>query len=742
MNNEFKIYTSNTCQISSNCVYQNELIITDETSAKKAFSNDYVCAKYKENKRKNENFISSNIIAFDIDNDHSEKENEWITVDIIKENFKDVPFLVHYSRNNQIEKKGKKARPKFHVLFLSNTIYNAKDYTNIKLKTFEYFPYFDKNALDASRFFFGTENAKVEFVSGNILLSDFLDRVILSNQNIDKSINTAQNKDTLSIEKNYADTNLILEGSRNTTMFKYAIFVLNNYSINQAKEMFDKKSKFCSPLLEEKELNSIWSSAKNYTQNNHEFNYKPTTDYSLTAEANIFGDFLKDKLIYVDKDYYFFNSKYWERNNNIIEQLYSEFTSLQLNEANLYFESIKKIIKEKNIGDIIMSKSKKVILSDDELHIKNKFLDSKKYLEHVYKMRNLMNNEYIFNKVKQKIYKNSNDLNSDPYLFNTPDYTINLKTLEKYQHKASDYITMISSFSPCDEHKEELYKYLKTLFDNETINYIQMLLGKTLIGKNFKNQITIFQGPTNTGKSTLCLLVANVLNNYASSISADIFVQNKYINIEREMSKLENKRFVYCNEVDENSILNSVVLKRLTSEEKIWVEQKYIIPHEINITWDMFLTTNYSPKIVSDDGAIWNRIIRIPFEKSIKSIDSNFIESFTKSYGSALISWLIDGAFMFIKNEYKLPKIINKIKKSLTQYKSEDDLENYLEENIIFDKNNRIETKILYKNYLAFCDKHLQKPLSNNMVTRLLSKRGVERKRGHDKVYYYGIRFK
>ena len=63
-----------------------------------------VCAKYKNNKRGNDNFIESDCLPFDIDNDHAEDEKKWIKPSDVARRFPDVEFFVHYSRNNMKEK--------------------------------------------------------------------------------------------------------------------------------------------------------------------------------------------------------------------------------------------------------------------------------------------------------------------------------------------------------------------------------------------------------------------------------------------------------------------------------------------------------------------------------------------------------------------------------------------------------------------------------------------------------------
>ena len=89
------IYVSSTTNNNKNCFYPNKVIVGDEQSACLAFSHDYVCAKYKDNYRSQKNFISSSLLPFDIDNDHSENEKEWITPSKVAEFFTGVPFIVH-----------------------------------------------------------------------------------------------------------------------------------------------------------------------------------------------------------------------------------------------------------------------------------------------------------------------------------------------------------------------------------------------------------------------------------------------------------------------------------------------------------------------------------------------------------------------------------------------------------------------------------------------------------------------
>lgn len=111
---DFTLYTANCCGDSSNCVYPNKAHITDSASFVTAIKQDHVCAAYKNNYRSNNNFIETDVLPMDCDNDHSDDPKDWVyPLDVVMA-FPEVSLLVSYSRNNMKVKNGKAARPKFY----------------------------------------------------------------------------------------------------------------------------------------------------------------------------------------------------------------------------------------------------------------------------------------------------------------------------------------------------------------------------------------------------------------------------------------------------------------------------------------------------------------------------------------------------------------------------------------------------------------------------------------------------
>lgn len=116
---QMTIYYANCIEKPTNCRYPNKLAVVDEASVKECFSHDYVCCEFKKHYRSSDNFIRSNCIAVDIDNEHSDNPDDWVTADYISQKFNDVTFSIHYSRNHVKIKGNKSARPRFHMYMRS-----------------------------------------------------------------------------------------------------------------------------------------------------------------------------------------------------------------------------------------------------------------------------------------------------------------------------------------------------------------------------------------------------------------------------------------------------------------------------------------------------------------------------------------------------------------------------------------------------------------------------------------------
>ena len=114
---QLTICTANCVGNQKNCLYPNKNAVTSAEELKEAAKLDHVCAQYKNNYRSADNFLKSDVIVMDCDNDHTENPDEWITPEALDEILTDISYAIAPSRHNMLSKDGKAARPKFHVYF-------------------------------------------------------------------------------------------------------------------------------------------------------------------------------------------------------------------------------------------------------------------------------------------------------------------------------------------------------------------------------------------------------------------------------------------------------------------------------------------------------------------------------------------------------------------------------------------------------------------------------------------------
>ncbi|MDR1703522.1 MAG: DUF5906 domain-containing protein [Clostridiales bacterium] len=254
----------------SNTVYPVKAVVTDAQTLKFAVMFDHVCAAYKNSHRANSDFIESNCLPLDLDNAPSNPKAEdtppelWKSPEDVRAAFPGVIFYTVTSRNHLKPKDGRLPRPKHHYYFPIDTVTDAEDYAAMKRRAWKHFPYFDDNALCAARFFFGTEEPKVEYYDGEISIAEFL-------RGLGDTVpvplggrcthNTTENTAA-------AESDVIHKGNRNSSLSKKAGRLLKRHGdTDKAREAFYSEAAKCNPPLSTGELDTIYKSAQGFLHN-------------------------------------------------------------------------------------------------------------------------------------------------------------------------------------------------------------------------------------------------------------------------------------------------------------------------------------------------------------------------------------------------------------------------------------------------------------------------------------------
>jgi len=705
----FTLYRADCIGNRGNCLYPNKINVTDEDALKEAVRCDYVCAEYRNSYRSGANFIGADCLPVDCDNDHSEDPSDWVAPADIADAFPGVKFVVHYSRNNMKEKNGKAARPKFHVLFPIDRVSDARLYADMKKLVCGIFPFFDTQALDAARFFFGTVAPEVELHSDTMNLTAFL-----------------QADDFDADMENNGQPRVIAKGSRNATMSRFAGRVLKRYgNTEEAHQCFCDEAAKCSPLLDAQELAIIWRSARSFYQRiqrqdgyvppevyNSDVSYKPG-DFSDVGQATVLSKYFGSELRYSPATHYIrYSENYWQETEPGAQAVAQELTRRQLDEATSDLLTAARMLSEVGAQEILdtTSKSKaESLFNDEQAEAYAAFLAAKAYQSFAIKRRESKNITAALREAHPMLEISPRDLDTDCFLLCTPAATYDLRKgmAGAREHSPEDYITKITSVSPGYKGEKLWQDTINLIFDGDQtlIDYVQMVCGLAAIGKVFLEALIIAYGDGRNGKSTFWNIISRVMGLYSGNISADALTVGCRRNIKPEMAEVNGKRLLIAAELQEGTRLNNSVVKQLCSTDDVFAEKKYKDPFSFTPCHTLVLYTNHLPKVGASDAGIWRRLIVIPFNAKIEGEGDikNYAEYLYANAGESILAWVIEGAKKVIDIDFKIP-LPKCVSDAIEAYKRENDwLGHFLEDKCELGGNFREKSSDLYVAYRNYC---------------------------------------
>lgn len=745
----FTLYRSNCLEVPENCTYPHKVEVTGKDSLIEAVKHDYVCAEYQGNYRSNDNFIGSDCLPVDCDNDHSDDPEEWVYPSDVATAFPGVSFAVHYSRNHMKAKGGKAARPKFHVFFAIDRVIEPGQYSEMKKLVNSIFPYFDTKALDAARFFFGTKEPEVEIFDGPMTLTTFL-----ADDDFDANMDSGS----------YGDI-VIPEGSRNATLSHYAGRILKRFgNTDEAHKHFAEVAAFCQPPLEQSELDSIWRSAQRFygkvaaqegyippEQYNQDLQLKPS-DYSDVGQATVLAREYEGKLRYSPStDFLVYNGRFWEESKPKAQAVAQELTTRQLEEAETEIKKATDEMMKNGAWELLASMGPKkaaMAFSPEQARSFQKYESATTYRNYAIKRRD---SKYITAALKEAhpmVEIDQRQLDADEFLLNTPSATYDLRIglPSAHEHTPADFITKQTTVDPSDDGMDIWQDALETFFcaDNELIDYVQEIAGLSAIGKVCVEGLIIAYGEGRNGKSTFWNTLSRVLGTYSGNMSADTLTVGCKRNVKPELAEAKGKRIIIAAELEEGMRLNTSNVKQLCSTDEIYAEKKYKDPFSFVPSHTLVLYTNHLPKVGAIDAGTWRRLIVIPFNAKIEGSSDikNYADYLFNKAGGAILKWIMTGAKRVIEKDYHIVKPAV-VEAAIQKYKDNNDwLSQFLDECCEIDSSYSAKSRDVYNAYRSYCMQVGDYIRSTTDFYTALECAGFERKRSKSARLLFGLQLK
>jgi putative DNA primase/helicase len=320
-------------------------------------------------------------------------------------------------------------------------------------------------------------------------------------------------------------------------------------------------------------------------------------------------------------------------------------------------------------------------------------------------------------------------LDSDPWLFNCLNGTIDLRTGKLLPHRKEDLITTMVAleYDPAAECPQWLtFLDQVTGGDVELQRYLQRAAGYSLTGVTTEQCLFFLYGLGNNGKTTFLETILAMMGGYADTLATEtLMIRERYTGGPREsLANLKGKRLIITSEIPEGRRLNIGLVKDLTGGDTIKADRKY--EHEIAFTptHKIWIRGNHKPIIPDTSLAIWRRIKLIPFTVTIppEKVDKELNQKLRAEL-AGILAWAVEGSLAWQLYGLNEPRTVSVATKN---YQREQDiLADFLEDCCVLEAKASIAKADLKAEYHRWCEDNRVEPIKQHTFRARLMERGV-----------------
>jgi putative DNA primase/helicase len=318
---------------------------------------------------------------------------------------------------------------------------------------------------------------------------------------------------------------------------------------------------------------------------------------------------------------------------------------------------------------------------------------------------------------------------TDPWMLNTPEGTIDLRTGEMHDHRRDDYITKIAKAGPGVDCRLWL-QFLEDITggDSDLQAFLQRMIGYSLTGSTREQVLFFLYGTGANGKSVFLSAVSSLLGDYAKAAPASSFTASSTEQHPTDLAGLRGARFVTANETEDGVQWAESKIKSLTGGDKIAARFMRCDFFEFIPEFKLIIAGNHKPGLRSVDEAIRRRLHLVPFTITIpeRERDPRLIEKLRAEF-PGILAWAIQGCLEWQKHGLSPPTTVRDATASYLA--GEDSIGRWLEDDCISDKALWTPGAALILDHRSWCERNSEKPMSPKRLAQALDDRGFVPKR-------------
>lgn len=401
----------------------------------------------------------------------------------------------------------------------------------------------------------------------------------------------------------------------------------------------------------------------------------------------------------------------YPRNDNGTSRLFAEYIKENLRyvperKCWYYYNGI---CWSQDVGDMMIRESCKQFCSALLKEVAEK-AETKEDKNYYYRLQNRIPRDNIIRDAQSVFPISMSEFDSNKYLFNCLNGTLDLSSMKFREHSADDKITKLAPVKYDPNAKcERFNKFIDEIMcgDQDTAIFLQKALGYALTGDTrYECMFILYGATTRNGKGTLMESVLNLVGDYGLSVKPESLAVKKTNSSgpSEDIARLAGARFANISEPGKSMVFNSALVKTLTGNDTINARHLHENSFDFKPQFKIYINTNYLPTITDMTVFSSNRIYTIPFERHFEDFeqDKSLKDEFQKSeVMSAILNWLIVGYEMIVNFGLKPSE---KVIQATKNYKDESDkFSEFISDCLIKDVNEKVRTAEVYSEYQSWC---------------------------------------
>jgi putative DNA primase/helicase len=216
----------------------------------------------------------------------------------------------------------------------------------------------------------------------------------------------------------------------------------------------------------------------------------------------------------------------------------------------------------------------------------------------------------------EKIAAGAEQWDADPWLLNTPEGVVDLRTGKMRRHAPKDYMTKMTAVAPDAARPTPLWREFLdkvTNADRDFHSYLMRVSGYSLTGITREHALFFLYGPGGNGKSTWMTTVSRIMGDYQCTAPIDTFTDTRMERHPTELAMLRGARLVTATETEEGRRWAESRIKTLTGGDRVrarFMRQDFF---EFEPQFKLAIAGNHKPGLRSVDEAIRRRFNLLPF---------------------------------------------------------------------------------------------------------------------------------